>query len=121
MAGDDTGAAPSATDDDRLLVCATAEIFGSEAMSQRAPALASLAPDNYLRVHPERAEELGVTHGEVRTMTLTGDGIEVRLEAAIVLDATLPSHVAAVPAGYPATRWWQRPLWMKIEAGESVS
>lgn len=119
--GDDPGAVASATDDGRLLVCATAEIFGSEAMSQRAPALASLAPDTYLKVHPERAAALGVAHGEVRTMTLAGDGIEVKLEAAIVLDATLPSHVAAVPAGYPATRWWQRPLWMKIEAGESVS
>ena len=90
-------------------------------MSQRAPALTSLAPDNYLRVHPERAAALGVAHGEVRAMKLASDDIEVRLEAAIVLDATLPSHVATVPAGYPATRWWQRPLWMKIEAGESIS
>jgi NADH-quinone oxidoreductase subunit G len=120
-ADDAADAAASSTEDGRLLVCATAEIFGSEAMSQRAPALAELAPDNYLRVHPERAAALGVAHGEVRTMKLAGDGIEVRLEAAIVLDATLPSHVAAVPAGYPATRWWQRPLWMKIDAGESVS
>jgi len=117
----DTAAPASATDDGRLLVCATAEIFGSEAMSQRAPAIAELAPDNYLRVHPERAAALGVAHGEVRALKLAGDGIEVRLEAAIVLDATLPSHIAAVPAGYPATRWWQRPLWMKIEAGESIS
>ncbi len=117
----DAGAAAFATDDERLLVCATAEIFGSETMSQRAPAIAELAPDNYLRVHPERAAALGVAHGEVRALKLAGDGIEVKLEATIVLDATLPSHIAAVPAGYPATRWWQRPLWMKIEAGESIS
>lgn len=118
--GGEPGNVASEAADGRLLVCATAEIFGSEAMSRRAPALAELAPGNYLKLHPEPAAALDVAHGEIRTMKLAGDGIEVRLEAAIVLDATLPPHVATVPAGYPATGWWQRPLWMKIEAGKIV-
>jgi len=108
----------SAPDNGRFLLCAAAEIFASEATSQRAPALAELAPENYLRLHPVRAAALGLEQGTVRTLELSDGDIEATVEATIVLDAGLPAHVAMIPAGYPATRWWQQPLWMRIEPGE---
>jgi NADH-quinone oxidoreductase subunit G len=117
--GDRAPAAPAGAPDE-LLVCAQAEIFGSEAMSRRATALAELAPDNYVRLHPQRAAALGVAHGQVHRVTLRGAGIEATFEAGIELDDTLPSHVALVPAGYPATRWWQRPLWLRMSVAEAT-
>jgi len=103
---------------DRLLVCAAAEIFGSDPMARRAQALAELAPVTYLRLHPQRAAGLGLEQGAVRRLRLSGEGIETVLEALVETDPTLPEHVATIPAGDPATGWWQRPLWLRIEAGE---
>ncbi|MGD8328415.1 MAG: NADH-quinone oxidoreductase subunit NuoG [Acidobacteriota bacterium] len=115
-----SGRAPDAgaPEPDRLLVCATAEIFGSEPMARRAQALAELTPDTCLRLHPGRAAALGLEHGEVRRLRLSGEGIETVLEALVEADPTLPEHVATIPAGDPATGWWQRPLWLRIEASE---
>jgi len=110
-----------AADPGDVLVMATAEIFASEAMSRRAPALAELAPDNYLRMHPDLAVELGLEPGEIRAVALRGDPIDTGFVATIEIDATLPARVATIPAGYPATRWWQRPVWLRIEAGEVTS
>jgi NADH-quinone oxidoreductase subunit G len=110
---------PAGDEPGRLLVHAAAEIFGSDAMARCASALAELAPDNYLRLHPRAAAALGLAHGEVRRLTLAGEPLEAVLEAAILVDDTLPQHVAIIPAGYPATRWWQRPVWLRITAGKA--
>jgi NADH-quinone oxidoreductase subunit G len=110
---------PAGDEPGRLLVHAAAEIFGSDAMARCASALAELAPDNYLRLHPRAAAALGLVDGEVRRLTLAGEPLEAVLEAAILVDDTLPQHVAIIPAGYPATRWWQRPVWLRITAGKA--
>jgi NADH-quinone oxidoreductase subunit G len=107
-------------DDDRLLVCATAEIFASEALSRRAPALAELAPPDYLRLHPQRAAALGLRAGATCALQLIAGERRLRLQLAITTDAALPPHVALLPFGYPQTRWWQQPLWMSVEVGEEV-
>ncbi|HEX9699899.1 MAG TPA: NADH-quinone oxidoreductase subunit NuoG [Acidobacteriota bacterium] len=108
-------------DDARLLVCAAAEIFASEPLSRRAPALAELAPPAYLRLHPDRAEALGLRAGATFALQLIIGERRRRLQLAIETDATLPPHVALVPFGYPQTRWWQRPLWMRVETGGEVA
>jgi NADH-quinone oxidoreductase subunit G len=128
VAATDAGDEPATTaeetarpsDDDRLLVCATAEIFASEALSRRAPALAELTPPAYLRLHPERAAALGLRAGATFALQLIAGGRRLRLRLAITTDAALPPHVALIPFGYPQTRWWQQPLWMRVEVGEEV-
>ena len=121
----DTGrskaAAISSGDDRIVLVCAAAEIFGSESMSRRGPALAELAPDTYLRLHPKRAERLGVVEGRAYRLRLIGETFETSLEAVVEVDDELPDHVAVIPAGYAETRWWQQPTWMRLESVEVES
>jgi len=113
-------AAAAVTDGDALLVCATAEIFGSESLSRRAPALAELTPPPYLLLHPERAAQLGFAPGQARSIVLAGNGREVSLAVTIEVDPEIPRHVAAVPAGYPQTLWWQAPVLMHVrDAGEA--
>lgn len=104
-----------------VLVCATAEIFGSEETARRAPALAELAPDCYLRIHPERAAALGFSHDGPHGVELEGGGVSVRFAATVILDSTLPTLVVTIPSGYPETRWWQEPVWMTLNASEVVS
>jgi NADH-quinone oxidoreductase subunit G len=117
-AGRSTATAAPAGDDTTVLVCAAAEIFGSESMSRRGPALAELAPDTYLLLHPERAERLGVVAGRFYRLRLIGETFETSLEAVVEVDDELPDHVAVVPAGYTGTRWWQQPTWMRVESVE---
>ena len=105
-------------DDDSVLVCAAAEIFGSESMSRRGPALAELAPDTYLSLHPERAARFGVVEGRAYRLRLIGKTFETSLEAVVELDDELPDNVAVIPAGYATTRWWQQPTWMRLESVE---
>ena len=111
----------NAPDTGDVLVCAAAEIFGSEETARRAPALAELAPEVYIAMHPERATALGLEHGDQRRIRLDGAGLSVRLAPTVVLESTLPSHVVVIPGGYPETRWWQAPVWMTFEAGEVAS
>ncbi|MCH7824320.1 MAG: NADH-quinone oxidoreductase subunit NuoG [Acidobacteria bacterium] len=113
-----TAAATPSGDDDTVLVCAAAEIFGSESMSRRGPALAELAPDTYLRLHPKRAERLGVVEGRAYRLRLIGETFETSLEAVVKVDDELPDNVAVIPAGYAETRWWQQPTWMRLESVE---
>ncbi len=115
-----TAATPSG-DDGTVLVCAAAEIFGSESMSRRGPALAELAPDTYLRLHPKRAERLGVVEGRAYRLRLIGETFETSLQAVVEVDDELPDNVAVVPAGYAETRWWQQPTWMRLESVEVES
>ena len=116
--GKSTAAATLPGDDGRILVCAAAEIFGSESMSRRGPALAELAPDTYLSLHPERAERFGVVEGRAYRLRLIGETFETSLEAVVELDDELPDNVAIIPAGYAETRWWQQPTWMRLESVE---
>ncbi len=113
-----TAAAAPAGDDNTVLVCAAAEIFGSESTSRRGPALAELAPDTYLLLHPERAARLGVVAGRFYRLRLIGETFATSLEAVVEVDDELPDNVAVIPAGYAETRWWQEPRWMRLEAVE---
>ncbi len=90
-------------------------------MSRRGPALAELAPDTYLRLHPKRAERLGVVEGRAYRLRLIGETFETSLEAVVEIDDELPDKVAVVPAGYAETRWWQQPTWMRLESVEVES
>ena len=108
-------AAAAATDGGGVLLCSTAEIFGSEVLSRRAPAIAELTPPPYLLLHPDRAAELGVEAGRSYRLALRNGNRTRHVKLTVETDASLPIHVAAVPAGYPETRWWQHPERVDIE------
>ena len=102
--------------DDTVLVCAAAEIFGSESMSRRSPALAELAPDIYLRLHSKQAARLSLVGGCAYRVRLIGEIFETSLNVVIDIDNALPDNVAVIPAGYAETRWWQQPRWMRLKS-----
>jgi len=102
--------------DDTVLVCAAVEIFGSESMSRRSPALAELAPDIYFRLHSKDAERLSLVDGCAYRLRLIGEIFETSLNVVIDIDNTLPDNVAVIPAGYAETRWWQQPRWMRLKS-----
>ena len=102
--------------DDTVLVCAAVEIFGSESMSRRSPALAELAPDIYLRLHSKDAGRLSLVDGCAYRVQLISETFETSLNVVIDIDNTIPDNVAVIPAGYAETRWWQQPRWMRLKS-----
>ena len=102
--------------DDTVLVCAAVEIFGSESMSRRSPALAELAPDIYLRLHSKDAERLSLVDGCAYRVQLISETFGTSLNVVIDIDNTIPDNVAVIPAGYAETRWWQQPRWMRLKS-----
>jgi NADH-quinone oxidoreductase subunit G len=102
--------------DDTVLVCAAVEIFGSESMSRRSPALAELAPDIYLRLHSKDAERLSLVDGCAYRVQLISETFGTSLNVVIDTDNTIPDNVAVIPAGYAETRWWQQPRWMRLKS-----
>ena len=102
--------------DDTVLVCAAVEIFGSESMSRRSPALAELAPDIYLRLHSKDAGRLSLVDGCAYRVQLISETFETSLNVVIDIDNTIPGNVAVIPAGYAETRWWQQPRWMRLKS-----
>ncbi|HJO30399.1 MAG TPA: molybdopterin-dependent oxidoreductase, partial [Acidobacteriota bacterium] len=102
--------------DDTVLVCAAVEIFGSESMSRRSPALAELAPDIYLRLHSKDAGRLSLVDGCAYRVQLISETFETSLNVVIDIDNTIPDNVTVIPAGYAETRWWQQPRWMRLKS-----
>jgi len=98
-----------------LMFCGLSEIFGSEETSRRAPAVAQSMPPAYVLLNPDTAVSLGVMENG-RYELLLGIEKEFRqLSLTVRIDPTLPIHVAALPAGYPETSWWQAPCWATVE------
>jgi NADH-quinone oxidoreductase subunit G len=84
-----------APQEDTWLVVPLYHIFGSEALSRRAPAIAELAPAPYVALAAEDAQRLGVRDG---------DQIEVEMEnqmrrLPVRRRAGLPSGVMGLPVG----------------------
>jgi len=103
----DALAAAAAPDSDGMVLCATAEIFGSDVTSRRGPAIGELTVQPYLLLHPDRATALGVEAGRSYRLALHSGGTTRRVELSIDTDASL--------AGYPETQWWQHPEPVEIE------
>jgi NADH-quinone oxidoreductase subunit G len=104
---------------DEWVLTAVHHIFGSEELSQYAPAVAGQAPPPYLAMHPQDAAELAAAAGETVTIIL-GDGPQRLLDMAIAaagetkvtipladvlqrlpvkLNPSLPRKVVAAPVG----------------------
>ncbi len=76
-----------------------AAIFGSEELSRRAPAIASLSPTPTISLHPEEAASRCLAEAEMLRLEVDGETWLLPLR----FDARVARGTASVPAGHPET------------------
>jgi NADH-quinone oxidoreductase subunit G len=102
---------------DEWLLVPLHHIFGSEALSVLAPAIAELAAKPYLALNPEDAAELGVAAGNSALLQLSRNGRvdhEMDYEIPVQLRAELRRGVAGLPAGLPGLAGVMLPAWGRV-------
>ena len=86
-------------------------IFGSDELSKLAPGIAGLIPKAEISIHPDLAEKLGVTDGQLLEFSV--DGETKRLP--VRLDGYLPVDVAVVPTNFDETAGIFAPTKLTLE------
>ena len=76
-------------------------IFGSEELSQSAPAVAQRAPLPYLALNPADAAALGLQEGELADVELA----DTRLVLPVRMLSGLPRNLVGLPKGLPGVPW----------------
>jgi NADH-quinone oxidoreductase subunit G len=102
---------------DEWLVVPLHHIFGSEALSVLAPAIAELAAEPYLALNAEDAAELGLTAGASALLQLSRNGEadhEMDYEIPVQLKAELRRGMAGLPAGLPGLAGIMLPAWGRV-------
>jgi NADH-quinone oxidoreductase subunit G len=102
---------------DEWLVVPLHHIFGSEALSVLAPAIAELAAEPYLALNPEDATELGLAAGANALLQLNRSGgvdHEMDYKIPVQLRAELRRGVAGLPAGLPGLAGIMLPAWGRV-------
>jgi NADH-quinone oxidoreductase subunit G len=94
----------------RWLVVPRAQLFGSEELSARAPAVQELIAPATLFLNADDAASLGVQNGGLLEIAFTAG----RLRLPVTLAPELPSGVAAISAGLPATAGFALPGWASL-------
>jgi len=87
---------------DEWLVVPCYHIFGSEALSRSAPAIAELSPEPYVALNPEDASSFG------KEVELFGQRVPVKIAT------ELARGLAGVPAGVPPFAGLDLPAWSRI-------
>lgn len=95
---------------DEWLILPSQHIFGSEELSQRAPAVAELVPEPYVGLGSEDVDRLGVTPNDEVNVGL--DGKAYSLEVRLVTG--LPRGIAVLPVGLSSLEGLQLPAWAQI-------
>ncbi len=73
------------------------ELFGSEELSVRGPAIAGRVPAPYVVLNPQTAKKLGITEGTVLRLDSSGQSWQAQLRCS----ESLPAEVIGVPRGVP--------------------
>ncbi len=89
--------APVPDDDQTLLAVPCYEVFGSDELSARAPAVAERIPKPYVALAPTDAEHHGLDSGDSLNLLIG----ELRVSAPVRLDPKLPPGLCGIPAGMP--------------------
>lgn len=95
---------------DEWLVVPLHHIYGSEELSNSAPAVAELAPKRYLALNEADARLIQAKPGDKIALNL--DGSPQQFTVQIALD--LPSGVAGIPVGLMGTPMANLPAWSRI-------
>jgi len=85
-------------------------IFGSEELSQQAPAVAELIPKPYIAIAPEDAARLQLKEGDEAEVRLNGS----TQRFVVRLRAEMPKGLAGLPVGLPGVETVELPAWGKI-------
>ncbi len=106
------GAAPAAFQpkSDTWQMVPLYHIFGSEELSQIAPAIAELIPKPYVALGEQGAAQLGLKEGDEVEVKVNGWARRV----AVRVRADLPSGVAGLPAQLPGMDYVALPAWGSI-------
>jgi NADH-quinone oxidoreductase subunit G len=102
---------------DEWLLVPLHHIFGSEALSVLAPAIAELAAEPYLALNPEDAAKLGLAAGTLALLQLSrygGADHEMDYEMPVQLRAELRCGMAGLPAGLPGLSGIMLPAWGRV-------
>jgi NADH-quinone oxidoreductase subunit G len=85
-------------------------IYGSEELSNFAPAVAELAPKPYLAMNEADAQRISAAAGDAVEVTLDGaaQSFKVRIEP------SLPAGIAAIPVGLAGAPMASLPVWSRI-------
>jgi NADH-quinone oxidoreductase subunit G len=86
-------------------------IFGSDELSRLSPPVAERMPDAYISMAPQLAQKLGAAEGQEIEIILENHSLHLPLR----LDASLPTDVVGLPAGFPGSP--MLPAWVKLEPG----
>jgi NADH-quinone oxidoreductase subunit G len=108
---------------DEWLLVPLHHVFGSEALSILAPAIAELAAEPYLALNPEDAAELGVAAGDSALLQLSrygGVDHEMDYEIPVQLRAELRRGMAGLPAGLPGLFGIMLPAWGRVAKKKST-
>ena len=87
-------------------------IYGSEELSNSAPAVAELAPQPYLALNQTDANRIHASSGDQVDVTLDGSRQQLELR----IDPAMPSGVAGIPAGLLGAPMVNLPAWSRISA-----
>ena len=87
-------------------------IYGSEELSNSAPAVAELAPQPYLALNQTDADRIHVSSGDQVELTLDGSRQQIDLKIA----PAMPSGVAGIPVGLLGAPTVNLPVWSRISA-----
>jgi NADH-quinone oxidoreductase subunit G len=85
-------------------------IFGSEELSQQAPAVAELIPKPYIAIAPEDAARLQLKEGDEAEVRLNGSTQRLTIR----LREEMPKGLAGLPVGLPGVETVELPAWGKI-------
>ncbi len=98
---------------DELLLVPNFHIFGSDELSRRAQGIRSLMPEPYIAIGGKEAEKRRLADGDTVTVKLSG--VEVKLPVMIV--ASIPDGIAALPAGFRQIQGMVLPGFGNLERG----
>ncbi|MDE2448133.1 MAG: NADH-quinone oxidoreductase subunit G, partial [Gammaproteobacteria bacterium] len=93
-----------------------AHVFGSEELSARAAALASLIPAAYVALHPEDADALEADETSILELSLPGEIVSLPLRRR----PDLPRGTVGLPVGVPGSPWFAAGASIKIGRGSGT-
>ena len=97
---------------DEWLMISSCHIFGSDELSALAPGIAELMPAPYVALNPEEAERTGVKEGELLSLKVAGQ----TLQLPVIIRPCLPDGLAALPVALPGLSGLSLPSWARIPA-----
>jgi NADH-quinone oxidoreductase subunit G len=99
--------------DGMLLIVPSYQIFGSEELSSRSPAICELTARPFITVNPEQVSDLNVNNDG--TVEVAFSNISYYLP--VKVNPSVPKGLALVPMGLSGLQWDGIPMWFRFDKG----